>query len=55
MKYCLACGMPLDRKYNNKWDKKVADFCNEQCQAQHVRDTRPKERKKYGLTGYIYD
>lgn len=55
MQFCIACGLPLDIKLNKKWDKKDKEHCNDKCKARHLRDERPRNRKKYGLTGYIYD
>jgi len=55
MIFCLGCGLPLDSKFNKKWDKKYPDFCNKKCKDRHWRDQKPRNRKKYGLTGSIYD
>ena len=55
MDFCQACGLPLDEKFNKKWDNKVPRHCNKICEERGIREARPKNRKKYGATGYIYD
>ncbi|MBU0959479.1 MAG: DUF2116 family Zn-ribbon domain-containing protein [Nanoarchaeota archaeon] len=42
--WCWNCGKPCSNL-----------FCNEKCEKSFERKQRPKVRKKYGITGYIYD
>lgn len=44
--FCIACGAPVTKGTN---------LCNSKCEQRNKRTKRPKARKKYGLTGYIYD
>lgn len=54
VKFC-PCGMPLIRNYNKKYDGKIPGYCNKDCHKRYTREPRQKVRKRYGLTGYIYD
>lgn len=54
IKFCLACGRPLI-DMNKNWDGELADFCNDKCRQRKERESRPKNRRKYGAAGYIYD
>ncbi len=54
--FCLACGRVLNKKYNKRMRYGEAPgYCNYKCQRKQAREDSPKNRKKYGLTGYIYD
>jgi ribosomal protein L24E len=55
MKFCLNCGLALERQYNKKYDGTIKDMCHEKCKKAHERKQRPRNRKKYGVAGYIYD
>jgi len=53
--FCLGCGLPLDARLNPKWDKKSKDVCNQKCRDKKERADRPRNKKKYGACGYIYE
>jgi len=53
VKFCY-CGLPLDKHYNKKYDGKLSDACNVKCKQAEERRQYPKNRRKYGLGGYIY-
>jgi len=56
MFFCRKCDRPLDRRYNKKYDGIISMFCNKKCEKAFAeRKTTPRNRKKYGLTGYVYD
>ncbi len=50
------CGRVLVTSLNARYDHKVEDYCNQDCKDAHDKKKirGPKQRKKYGLTGYIY-
>ncbi len=54
MNYC-NCGLPLDRYLNKRYDGTVPGYCNKKCQDKYENPKPPKNRKKYGPTGYVYD
>ena len=54
MNFC-KCGLPLDRKWNKKYDEKFPGFCDKKCYEKDIKPKRVKRRKKYGLGGYVYD
>ncbi len=55
VKFCNACGRALNKKLNKRmrYDE-ASGYCNQKCQKAQKREDRPKNRKKYGATGYIY-
>ena len=55
MIFCDNCGRPLEEKYNKHFKRGEAEgYCNKSCRDKHLRKKRPKNRPKYGATGYVY-
>jgi len=56
MKFCEACGMPLDKKLNKRFERPDVigrRFCNQKCKARFERIKRPRAaRKNHGVTGW---
>ena len=56
MKFCKACGMPLDKRLNKRFegpDVKGREFCNQKCKARFERMKRPRRaRKNHGVIGW---
>lgn len=58
-KFCLACGKWLNPHSRHPWlnnikTVKLPDFCNDKCRKRLERDSKPRNRKKYGVAGEIY-
>lgn len=55
MDYC-KCGLPLNKRYNKRFDNTTEGYCNKECQDRIERSKkRTKNRKKYGVAGSKYD
>ncbi len=54
-KTCLYCGRPLDRKWNKRYTGEFENYCNAQHKRGQLREQRPKNRKKEGVAGSVYD
>ena len=56
MTCCKKCGLILDRRWNRRFKHGEAEgFCNKKCKDKYLNPREPKQRKKYGVGGYIYD
>jgi len=55
VQFC-PCGRALDKEINKRYDATTPGFCNKECKDAEERKQKrgPKQRKKYGVAGYIY-
>jgi len=52
MNFCIACGRPLDKKWNKHMRYgEVEGYCNFKCQRMQIRKNRPRNKPKYGVAG----
>ncbi len=54
LKFCKTCGRPLNISLNKRYNGTSLEFCNGKCKQSFIRNQREKNKRKYGLGGWIY-